>query len=61
MKLQAKYKRHLPDTILGEKIEVTYIYSSFDGREIDAVEEQLKQTIGDGIIGEVELPLRKVK
>ena len=56
MKIQVKYKRHLPDTILGEKLEVTYVYSSFDGREVDAMEEQVRKAIGDGLIGEVEIP-----
>ena len=56
MKLQVNYKRHLPDTILGEKLEVTYIYSSFDGREVDAMEEQVRKAIGDGLIGEMEVP-----
>ena len=53
MKVQVKYKRHDPDTLLGEKLEVTYIYSSFDGREVDAMEEQVRKTIGDGLIGEI--------
>lgn len=60
MKLQVHYKRHDPDTILGEKLEVTYVYSSFDSREIDAVEDQMREKIGDGIIGEVEMPVRRV-
>ena len=56
MKLQINYKRHDPDTLLGEKLEVTYVYSSFDSREIDAIEEQVRQQIGDGLIGDIELP-----
>ena len=52
MKMQINYKRHLPDTLLGEKLEVTYVYSSFDGREIDKLEEKLQAQIGAGIIAD---------
>ena len=52
MKMQINYKRHLPDTILGSKIEVTYVYSSFNDAEIDKLEEKLQAQIGAGIIAD---------
>lgn len=54
MKCIAQYKREEPDTILGEKIIITQIYSSFNKEEIDKVEQYCKENIGDGLVTELE-------
>jgi len=54
MKLLIQYKRENPDTILGEKIIITQIYSSFDKEEIDKVEQYCKENIGDGLVTELK-------
>lgn len=55
MKVHTSFKRTEPDTISGESIVLTTVYSSFDSTEIDKLEEQFRQRIGSGIIGEVKL------
>lgn len=55
MKVHTSFKRMEPDTISGESIVLTTVYSSFDSAEIDKLEEQFRKRIGSGIIGEVNL------
>lgn len=50
MKCVTTYERLMPDTICGEGIKLTQVYSSFDIREIDELEENLKKTIGNGVV-----------
>ena len=50
MKCQVTYQRHKPDTINGEILVVTTIYSSCDKAEIDTMEQSLKNVIGSGVI-----------
>ena len=54
MKCFTQYRRELADTVNGEKIIVTTIYSSFDKEEIDNLEEQLKEKIQSGLIYELK-------
>lgn len=46
------YKR-LESGADGECIKVTHIFSSHDPEEMAAFEEELKETIGGGIVSEV--------
>ena len=55
MKVHTSFQRHEPDTIRGEAISVTQVFSSFDKREIDMLQNQLQEQIGAGVIGEVTL------
>ena len=50
MKTQITYKRNNPCTMIGECLEVTITYSSFDKAEIDKMEEYYKQNIGYALI-----------
>lgn len=50
MKCVTTYERLMPDTISGEGIKLTQIYTSFDVREIDELEENLKKAIGSGVV-----------
>lgn len=43
------YKRHNPNTAIGHSIEVTIVYSSYDEKDIDNIESDLRQSIGSGI------------
>ena len=52
MKCVTTYERLMPDTICGEGIKLTQVYTSFDIREIDELEEHLKKAIGSGVIFE---------
>lgn len=59
MKVHTSFKRTEPDTISGESIVLTTVYSSFDSTEIDKLEEQFRKNIGSGIIGEVKLDVEE--
>ena len=54
MKWFVSYKRFDPDTVSGYKIVITETYTSFDEIEINALERNLRQAIGSGIITESE-------
>ena len=41
MKVYQSCKRNDPDTVNGESITVTIVYSSFDKAEIDELEKQM--------------------
>lgn len=49
MKCFTSYERHNPNTVNGETIVVTQVYSSFDKKEMDALENDLRLSIGDGV------------
>ena len=49
MKCFTSYERHNPNTVNGETIVVTQIYSSFDKEEMDVLENDLRLSIGDGV------------
>ena len=40
-----QYRRLDPDTVRGEKLEVKIVYSSFDAKEIDELQEALPTAI----------------
>ena len=50
MQIFTRYKRLLPDTVNGERLQVTTIYASYNKAEIDSLEETMKQTVGSGIV-----------
>lgn len=52
MKVFTTFRRLMPTTVDGEIIKVTTYYSSFDGAEIDRLHEDLKNTIGAGVVTE---------
>lgn len=52
MKSSTTYRRFDPDTVLGEKLEIKLVYSSFDKAEIDQLEENCKIAIGSGVLSE---------
>ncbi len=52
MKVFTTFKRLMPTTVDGEIIQVITYYSSFDGAEIDKLQEDLKNTIGAGVVTE---------
>ena len=54
MKCFTSYARFNPDTIQGERLVVTYNYSTFDTEEMDSFEEAIRNTIGSGIRTEFE-------
>ena len=54
MKVFIQYKRENPDTILGEKITLIQTYSSFNQDEIDELEQDFKENIGNGIMAEMK-------
>lgn len=41
MKIFQTWKRNMPDSISGESITLTIIYSSFDKNEIDELESRM--------------------
>ncbi len=55
MKVFTSFMRHLPDTVRGAAVTVSTTYSSFDEAEIDKLEDQLREQIGAGLIGEITL------
>ena len=52
MKITTTYRRLRPDTLNGDSVAVTTVYSSFDKSEIDSMEETFKRTIGTVVIQE---------
>jgi len=40
-----QYRRLDPDTVRGEKLEVKIVYSSFDAKEIDELQENIPNVI----------------
>jgi hypothetical protein len=54
MRILTMYRRLDPSTVTGEQIVVVITYSSFNKEEIDALEKELKKTIGSGVISESE-------
>ena len=49
MKCFTSYARYNPNTVRGETIVVTQVYSSFDKKEMDILENDLRLSIGDGV------------
>lgn len=45
MKVVQSWKRNSPDTVTGESITLTVLYSSFDKEEIDELEKNMAQGI----------------
>ncbi len=54
MKLFTQYRRENPDTVFGEKITIIQTYSSFNRDEIDKLEQDCKEHIGDGLMAELK-------
>jgi hypothetical protein len=52
MKCLTTYERLEPDTVRGECIKLTQVYTSFDARDIDELEEHFKKAIGSGVVFE---------
>lgn len=52
MKATTTYRRLKPDTLNGDSVAVTTVYSSFDRSEIDSMEETFKRTIGACVVQE---------
>ena len=52
MKVFTTFRRLMPTTVDGEIIKVTTYFSSFNGAEIDKLQEDLKNTIGAGVVTE---------
>ena len=50
MTITQRYKRHEPNTICGHSIELSIVYSDFDEREIDKLEEEFRKSIGSGTV-----------
>ena len=50
MKLQTTFRRLNPNTINGEQLVVTFHYYSYDKREIDLLEKDFREQLGDGTI-----------
>ena len=55
MTISTHYVRKDPDTIMGHKVVVTTVYSSFDAREIDIIEDSLRAQYGSGVVSEVDM------
>ena len=55
MKCFTQYTRGNPNTINGEQLIVTAIYSSFNKEEIDALEKKLSETIAFGVLADVTM------
>lgn len=54
MRISVECNRLTPDTISGEGICITTVYSSKDKEQIDKLEEEIRKTIGDFTIMETE-------
>ncbi len=55
MKVSTTFERLMPTTTDGHIIKISTCYSSFDKNEIDKLQEDLRNTIGTGIVSyEVE-------
>ena len=50
MKVATAFERLMPTTTDGHIIKITTYYSSFDKSEIDKLQEDLRNTIGAGIV-----------
>lgn len=57
VRVSTTYHRAKPDTISGESLIVTTVYSSWDVKEIDALQRSFRDHIGSGLITEMEVPL----
>ena len=55
MILTKHFERLEPDTFNGYQIKVTFRYSSFDKKEIDAFEKILKDELGELVIAKCEV------
>lgn len=54
MTAEIHVQRLEPDTVHGEKLEVAIVYSSFDKREIDEMQENIPAAIAAGLFEESE-------
>ena len=52
MKVTTTFRRLKPDTLNGDSVAVTTVYSSFNRSEIDSLEETLERTIGFCVVQE---------
>ena len=52
MKVTTTFERLMPTTADGQIIKVTTYYSSWDKAEIDKLQEDLRNTIGAGVVTE---------
>ena len=52
MKVTTTFERLMPTTADGQIIKVTTYYSSWDKSEIDKLQEDLRNTIGSGVVTE---------
>ena len=52
MKVTTTFERLMPTTADGHIIKVSTYYSSFDMSEIDHLQEDLRNTIGAGLVTE---------
>lgn len=50
MKVATTFERLMPTTADGHIIKLTTYYSSFDKNEIDKLQEDLRNTIGAGVV-----------
>lgn len=50
MNCTIRYERLQPTTVCGESIKVTYLYSSYNKDEIDALEKKLEGSIGAAMV-----------
>ena len=55
MKVNVRYERKPGDTVNGEMIIITNIYSTFDTAEMDRYENILKEHIGSGVQYDMDL------
>ena len=53
MKITTTFERLMPTTADGHIIKITQYISSFDKAEIDKTQEELRKSIGAGIVSEV--------
>lgn len=54
MRVYTTWRRLKSDTINGDGLMVTTIYTSYDKTEIDALEEKAKEQVGTGLIYEAK-------
>ena len=52
MKVATTFERLMPTTVDGHIIKVTTYFSSYDKNEIDKLQEDLRNTIGAGVVSE---------
>ena len=53
--VQHRIKRLPPTTVDGETLRLETIFTSYDKAEIDWIEEQYKDAIGDGLVQRFEV------